>query len=286
MGQAPSLHRHRARNLFNHRLPPSPSTYAKFLATQTLSHLPPDSGPQFSHAHHHHFGPDEGIFDCVQRSSRTEDRIGHCFKVLPERADVIDLKDTFVADGNQANEVLRIGTRDRSERMLVGEEPLIVTRGDIFTILFCIGFFIIAYGVAWGADVVWEFGVRSRADASAKRDLEARASCMKTARSQNFLLHQRRRSSSLVRERRYGFCDILDEEIKKELIRESMERAQRVVEELKEVFEDGEYRARSFSNSAASDDDHDEDQNWSEVSLETRPSWASDFNGDLIRLGT
>lgn len=269
------------------RLPPSPSTYAKFLATQTLSHLPPDTGPQFSHAHHQHFGPAQGIFDCLQKSSKTEDRMGHCFTVRPEHANIIDFKDIFVANGNQANEVFRLGSRDHSEKLLVGEEPLIVTRGDIFAILFCIGMIICAFGVAWGARWVWRFGVRSRADARERRDLEARANSMRTIKSQDFLPQPRGRSSStFVRVRRGGFCDILDQEVQRELISESKERALREEGEVTEVYKDGEYMARRCSNSAASNDDDDKEEIWSEVSLEKRLSWASDFNGDLVKLGT
>ena len=153
------------------RLPLSPSTYAKFLASQSFSHLPPDSRAQFSHEHHKHLGPNDGVYDCPQKSDRIEDRMGHCFTVQGEEG-VLDLRDTSTADGKENNEVMRFGTRDHSERLLVGEEPVIFTRGDFFGIIVSIGIVLILALVTLGVRWVHYKGISLRADGQI-----GRASC-------------------------------------------------------------------------------------------------------------
>lgn len=297
MGQSFSFS-HAEDRTTDQRLPPSPSTYAKFLASQRLSRLPPDSRAQFSHEHHKHLGPNDGVYDCPQISDRIEDRMGHCFTVKGEEG-VLDLRDTSIADGKENNEVLRFGTRDNSERLLLGEEPLIFTKGDLFGIIVSIGIVLILVLVALGFRWVHYKGINLRADGRFQRDVDVGARGYKNEVGEivvNVVFPRRGRAPSLVKVRRGGFVDVLPEGIRAELIREASASRDRNTsrdanenEPVEERFcrTRGEYVATQPVDDWHSPfwDDDDED-GFVDVALTTARNWFSDFHGDFIMLGT
>ena len=299
MGQAPSIAEVPTTfGPIGRRTPPSASTYAKLLASQTFSHLPPDSPEQFSHEHHEHVGPAQGVWDCVQKSERVEDRMGHCFTLRGEE-ELLDLNDISTADGRASNELLRFGTRDHSERLLVGEEPMIFTKGDAFAIMAVLGMLILALGLVLGLRWVLRLGKRMRANARAQQDVEAVAPGTKT----EHFIQRRARSASLVRVRRGGFCDVLPLKMKMELIQQKLEvkrekaREAKPAEELVEMFVDGEdkmmmndeYQDEEDSACSEDEDDTEKSEQWSDVFLanHTTGDWKpTGIYGDLIMLDT
>lgn len=282
------------------RLPPSLSTYAKFLASQSFSHLPPDSRKQFSHEHHKHLGPNEGVYDCPQRSERIEDRIGRCFTIKGEEG-VLDLRDTSTADGKERNEMMRFGSRDQSERLLVGDEPVIVTKGDLFGIIVSIGIVMTLALVVLGIRWVHYKGISLRADGRHQRDVEAGARGYKDKVREAVVVEVQRRgrAPSVARDlkvRRGGFVDILPEEVRAELIREasaSRERGKSREANGKELVEETYCRTRGeYVTTQPADDwhspfwDDDDDDGFVDVALTSKHNWSADFNGDLLMLST
>ena len=118
-------------------------------------------------------------------------------------------------------------------------------------------------------------------------------------KSPKFIEKARGRSSSLVKERRGAFCELLTEELKisvKKHVSDSQERENQKRGEIakkrapRETYKNGEYiveNARNFDDDSAASSDYEDDyEYWSEVKLEEKRAWTSDFNGDLIMLGT
>lgn len=224
--------------------------------------------------------------------------MGHCFTVKGEEG-VLDLRATSAADGKENNEVMRFGTRDHSERFLVGEEPVIVTMGDFFGIIVSIGFVLILALVALGVRWVHYKGISLRADGRYQRDVEVGARRYNDEVREvvvNLEVPRRGRAPSIVKVRRGGFADILPEEVRAELIREasaSRERNTSRDANGKELVEERFCRTRGeYVATRPVDDwhspfwDEDDEDEFVEVALATKRNWSSDFNGDLIMLST
>lgn len=222
--------------------------------------------------------------------------MGHCFTVEGEEG-VLDLRDTSTADGKENNEVMRFGTRNHSGRLLVGEEPVIVTKGDFFGIIVSIGIVLILALAALGVRWVHYKGISLRADGRYQRDVEVDARGYKDEIREvvvNVEVPRRGRAPSIVKVRRGGFVDILPEEVRAELIREasaSRERNTSRDASGKELVEEtfcrmrGEYIATQPVDDWHSPfwDDEDED-GFVDVAFTNERNWSSDFNGDLIML--
>lgn len=222
--------------------------------------------------------------------------MGHCFTVKGEEG-VLDLRDTSTADGRKNNELMRFGTRDHSERLLVGEEPVIVTMGDFFGIIVSIGIVLILALVALGVRWVHYKGIRLRAVGRYQRDAEVGARGYKDEVMEvvvNVEIPRRGRAPSIVKVRRGGFVDILPEEVRAELIREasaSRERNTSRDANGKELVEERFCRTRGeYVATQPVDDwhspfwDEDDEDGFVDVALTTKHNWSSDFNGDLIML--
>lgn len=211
--------------------------------------------------------------------------MGHCFIIRGEEG-VLNLRDISGANGKVENEVLRFGTKDHSERLLVGEEPGVFTKGDAFGVLVAVGMVIVILAAGCGLRWILRLGRQMRANARELADLESMARAK--FQPETGIILRRGRSVSLVRVRRGGFCDVLPEEIKMELIREASDSREMKMREFSEKYKDGEFQAHwSDNDSAASDDEDEEEGNtWTEVSLEKQREWEPDLFGDLSLLRT
>lgn len=213
---------------------------------------------------------------------------------------MLNLRDTSNADSKKNNEVLRFGTRDHSERLLVGEEPIIVTKGDFFGIIVSVGIVMVLALVALGVRWIHYKGISLRADGRHRRDMEAGKGGYKDeARVVIGEVQRRGRALSMVKDlkvRRGGFVDILPEEVRAELLREasaSRERNTSRDANGKEVVVEEYCRTRGeYVTTRPADDwhspfwDDDDEDEFSALSLTTKRNWSSDFNGDLIMLST
>ncbi len=221
MGQASSSNESYEREgILIPRTPPSPSTYANFLATQRLSHLAPDIPDQFDHKKHIHATPERGIYDCPKgQYPKIEDRYGYCFTI----------REDGPTWGKRA--LWTHGQVDAG--MMTGVEIKTLTQGDVFGVLAACGLLVLGaltfYAIKW----VLALGKRLTADARARGYKKLPATGGKIRRP---------RAASAVRQRRGGFLllDGLPEDHRVMLKRESSSMEEKR-ETPREVYVEGEW---------------------------------------------
>ena len=125
------------------RRPPSPSTYALFVASAHPSRFPPGNTPFLDHRQHIHYGPAEGIYDCPKQNDKIEDRYGYCFRV--KESDFWRDKALVKWGGNHW-----------------GQEEGRVSWGDAAGVVALISMVIVLWTFLKGARWVWRLGKRLR----------------------------------------------------------------------------------------------------------------------------